>query len=248
MINENKSSYYPETKTSKQELYSPYNQLCLIMKETSEHTIKLFLKFGELKYIKDLYENGTVFLNSIQHFMELEDNGLRGDIYEGISKLRNLPSGDFEIKSLNHKGKYVSLQIRESYKEVVGNIYSLYAVSSQGFPNPLEFKIDNRNSEFGSHCLMIKNLPIFFKRIEQELKNSKLKFRHGFVKYYNASKTNGEITLFQKPLEYEHQKEFRFYVERDSIEPLILNIGSLKNIAEIYESNELIKELELTVK
>lgn len=218
------------------------------MKETSEHTIKLFLKFGELKYIKDLYENGTVFLNSIQHFRKLEDNGLRGDIYEGISNLRNLPSGEFEIKSLNHKGKYVSMQVRESYEEVVGNIYSLYAVSSQGFPNPLEFKIDNRNSEFGSHCLMIKNLPLFFNRIEQELKNSKLKFRHGFVKYYDANKTNGEITLFQKPLEYEYQKEFRFYVERDSIEPLILNIGSLKDIAEIYESNELIKGLELTVK
>tara|TARA_R110002049_G_scaffold250486_2_gene424846 strand:- start:867 stop:1061 length:195 start_codon:yes stop_codon:yes gene_type:complete len=60
--------------------------------------------------------------------------------------------------------------------------------------------------------------------------------------------TNGKITLFQKPLEYEHQKEFRLYVERDSIEPLILNIGSLKDIAEIYQSNELIKRLELTVK
>jgi hypothetical protein len=33
MINENKSSYYPETKTSKQELYSPYNQLCVIRKQ-----------------------------------------------------------------------------------------------------------------------------------------------------------------------------------------------------------------------
>ncbi|WP_100616406.1 hypothetical protein [Confluentibacter citreus] len=218
------------------------------MNEPSEHTIKLFLKFGELKYVNDLYENGTVFLNSIQHFRKLEDNGLRGDNYEGIIKLRNFPSGDFEIKSLNYKGKYISMQIRESYDEVVGNIYSLYAVSSQGFPNPLQFKIDNRNSEFGSHCLMIKNLPIFFKRIEQELNNSKLKFRHGFVKYYDARKTNGKITLFQKPLEYEHQKEFRFYVERDSIEPLILKIGSLKDIAEIYESNELIKGLELTLK
>ncbi len=218
------------------------------MKETSEHIIKLFLKFGKLKHIKDLYENGTVFLNSIQHFRKLEDNGLRGDIYEGISSLLNLPFGEFEIKNLNYKGKYVSTQIRESYKEVVGNIYSLYAVSSKGFPNPLEFKIDNRNSEFGSHCLMIKNPPLFFNRIEQELKNSKLKFRHGFVKYYDASKTNGEITLFQKQLEYEYQKEFRFYIERESIEPLILNIGSLKDIAEIYESNELIKGLELIVK
>jgi hypothetical protein len=32
MINENKSSYYPEKKTSKQELYSPYNQLACIKK------------------------------------------------------------------------------------------------------------------------------------------------------------------------------------------------------------------------
>ncbi|RKE89428.1 hypothetical protein [Ichthyenterobacterium magnum] len=218
------------------------------MKETSEHTIKIFLKFGQKEHIKDLFENGTIFLNSIEYFRKLEDNGLRGDRYEGISKLHNLPSGEFEIKSLNYKGKYISMQIRESYQEIIGNIYSLYAVSSFGFPNPLEFKIDDRNSEFGSHCLMIKNLPLFFQKIEQELNNLKLKFRHGFVKYYDASKFNGQITLFQKPMEYEYQKEFRFYVERNSTEPLILNIGSLKDIAEIYESKELIKEIELTVK
>ncbi|MEH6658133.1 hypothetical protein [Leeuwenhoekiella marinoflava] len=218
------------------------------MKETSEHTIKLFIKFGKSEHIKELYENGTVFLNSIQYFRKLEDNGVRGDIYEGISKLHNLPAGDFEIKSLNYKGKYISMQIRESYDEVLGNIFSLYAVSSHGFPNPLEFKIDERNADFGSHCLMIKNLPLFFERIEKAIKDLGHKFRHGFVKYYDADKTNGEVTLFQKPMKYEHQKEFRFYVQRKSTKPLTLNIGSLKDIAEIHETGELIKGLELTVK
>jgi hypothetical protein len=37
MINENKSSYYPEKKTSKQELYSPYNQLAIIKTKIAEN-------------------------------------------------------------------------------------------------------------------------------------------------------------------------------------------------------------------
>ena len=49
------------------------------------YNIKAFIKFGSEKNILDLYTNGTVFLNTIQYFRNIEDGELRGDKYEGVS-------------------------------------------------------------------------------------------------------------------------------------------------------------------
>lgn len=217
-------------------------------KKEENHIIKMFLKFGKEEHIQDLLENGTIFMNSIQYFRKFEDNGLRGDNFEGITELKNYPSGEFEIKSLNHKGKYISLQVRESYEEVLGNIYSLYAISSLTVPNPIGFKIDKKNKEFGTHCLLVKNNPEFLIRIEKRLNEMNLKFRHGFVDYYDKDKKNGKINLFQKPNEYKYQNEFRFYVGRESIEPIKIEIGNIKDIAEIYKSEDIIETLTLGFK
>jgi hypothetical protein len=47
-----------------------------------EHTIKLFLKLGSEKNILDLFENGTIYMNTIEYFRKVEDEELRGDKYE----------------------------------------------------------------------------------------------------------------------------------------------------------------------
>jgi hypothetical protein len=206
----------------------------------------MFLKFGNEQHINDLFHNGTIYMNSIQRFREIEDNKVRGDKYEGIKSIRNLPSGEFEIPSVGYVGNYISMHIREAWPEIFGNIYSLYCISSHGWPNPLDFYIDQKMNEFGSHCLMIKDNKKFFQLIEKNLQKQKLKYHHGFVDYYDVNSANRKIHLFEKPLNFEYQKEFRFYVERESTEPFILKIGSLEKIAEIYESNTIINELKLT--
>ena len=209
------------------------------------HSIKMFLKFGEEKHINDLYRNGTIFMNAIQYFRKIEDDELRGDQYEGISKINNYPPGQFEIASLNFKGNYLALQIRESYDTVLGNIFSLYCVSSHGWKNPNDFKIDEKIKNFGSHCLLIKDNVKFLSLIEEKLKELKLKYRHNFITYYDKDKVDRKITLFEKPLEFEYQKEFRFYIERKSDKPFSFSIGSLKDIAEIYNSKDIVETLEL---
>lgn len=50
------------------------------------HSILVFLKFGEEKHIKDLFHNGSIYMNPIQYFRQIEDEPLRSDIYEGASK------------------------------------------------------------------------------------------------------------------------------------------------------------------
>src|SRR4051794_836898 len=107
-------------------------------------TIKLFLKFGEEKYVRELYENGTIYFNTLQYFRKKEDQELRGDKYEGVSRIINSTSGTFHIPSINKTVNYLSLHAKQSYKIVVGNLYSLYCVSSFGFSNPLDFRIDEK--------------------------------------------------------------------------------------------------------
>lgn len=198
--------------------------------------IVAFLKFGSKTNMIDLLENGTIYMNPINKFRKIEDNNLRGDNYEGVSKIWNLPSGQFEIPSLNHKGNYISMHLRESYENVHGNIYSLYCISSYGFETPDKFFIDERIKGFGSHFVLIKDLPEFFKRIKSHLTFLGHKFRDGFVEYYDKNKINGRITVFQKPSDFEYQKEFRFYVDGDDIQPLSFKIGSLTDIAEMFRS------------
>jgi hypothetical protein len=209
-----------------------------------QHTIILFLKLGSEENILNLFDNGTIYMNTIEYFRKVEDEELRGDKYEGVSRVINSLPGTFKIQGIDREFNYIKVHLKESYKEVLGNIYSLYAISSKGFPNPLDFKFDERNLHFGTHGVMIKDLPLFFNKIENELKKNNLKFSHGFVDYYDKDEVSREITLFEKPLEFEHQKEFRFYVENDKIEPIKIQIGSMKDYAEMFKIEDLL-ELKL---
>ena len=204
-----------------------------------------FLKFGEEKYIMDLYENGTIYMNSIQFFREFEDDKLRGDSYEGISKIANYSHGEFEIPKLNFKGKYQAIHLCESEEVVLGNIYSLYCISSHGWEKPEDVYIDNKIKEFGSHCLMIKDCKKFINLIKDKLNELNLEFCSGFVDYYDKDKANQNITPFDKIMEFEYQKEFRFCVERNSIDALQFSIGSLKEISELFPCEAIIDGLTL---
>lgn len=186
-------------------------------------------------------------MNTIEYFRKVEDEELRGDKYEGVSRVINSLPGTFKIPGIEREFNYIKVHLRESYKEVLGNIYSLYAISSKGYSNPLDFEFDKRNLRFGTHGILIKNLPLFFSKIESELKRNNLKFNHGFVDYYDKEEVCKEISLFEKPNEFEYQKEFRFYIENDKIEPIKIQIGSMKDYAEIFKIENFLK-MKLIVK
>ncbi len=205
-----------------------------------EYTIKMFLKIGKEEHVKDLYENGTVYINTIEYFRKMEDDELRGDGYEGASEIINSLPGTFRIPGIDQEFKYEKIHIKKAYEEVLGNIYSLYCISSKDFPNTLDFKFDEKNLRLGTHCLMIKDNQYFLDKIQSKLRNRGFKYRHGFVNYYDKDKiSNKKLTLFDKPKEFVYQKEFRFYVHNNKIEPIKLQIGSLKGKAEIIETKHL---------
>jgi hypothetical protein len=213
---------------------------------TDSDYIFAFLKFGNETDMLDLLNNGTIYMNPINKFRVLEDNNLRGDNYEGVQKIWNLPAGKFEIPKINFKGNYIRMHLRESYEKILGNIYSLYSINSGGFAKPSDFYIDERVKEFGSHFVAINNIVEFRSRIVNALKLLGHNFHCDFVQYYDKNQINGQITVFHKPNEFQYQREYRFYVDRPDIFPLSFKIGNLKDIASIHSSDQ-IKEITASV-
>lgn len=56
------------------------------------------------------------------------------------------------------------MHLLESYERTVGNIYSLFSISSFHCPNPSDFKIDSKVLEFGDYVVMIKDGSEFLKK------------------------------------------------------------------------------------
>lgn len=205
----------------------------------------MFLKFGSEENIQDLYKHGTIYMNSREFFRRIEDKDLRGDSYEGVHKIKNYGKGSFHIPGINHTVNYQNLHLPQSFDEVWGNIYSLYCLDPRTVPEMFDFKMDERVSKFGSHCLLIKKPNEFISLVKTNARLMHYELFMDFVKYFDKHEFNGELTVFDKPKEFEYQKEFRFYIKRKRIDPLIFKIGSLEDISEIFQT-EAILDLKLT--
>lgn len=199
--------------------------------EGGQETILIFLKIGTLKHITDMYENGTIYMNSLDFFKEIEDDFLRGDENEGAIHKVNTANATIKFPWMDSDIHPSRIQYG-TYLES-GNLFSLYSISSKWDPNPLGFRFDARNLDFGSHCVVIKQPGVFIKKVESELIKKGYLFKHGFVKYYEEQERLMDLTPFHKPNAFKYQKEFRFFVENEVKEPIKINIGSMKAYAEI---------------
>lgn len=200
-------------------------------------TITLLVKIGKEEHIRDLYENGTVYLNPLSYFRQLEDQQLRGDIDEGTITKRDLKNPTVKFSFIDRELKAANFKVREFIS--TGNLYSLYAISSIGFPNPEEFEFDKRNLEFGTHCILIQHPGIFISRVEAELKRLGYSFKHGFVQYYQNQMALDNLTPFHKPESFDYQKEFRFFIKNTLDEPIVFQIGSLKDCSKVLKVDDL---------
>lgn len=218
-----------------QTFYQPYEKTMI------EDQPVFFFKFGSKENMTDLLENGTIYFNTIDYFQKLEEQGLRGDNYEGTTNISNF----HEYESLTvtftilETGKKITLRprkfhLREFLKEIKGNIYSIYCLRPKDIIKNKDFKIDQRVKDFGTHFVLIKDVGRFLNQIYDELENIKMDYRTQQVQYYEKDRINGEISLFHKMKVFEYQNEFRIVLYNDEMEPKIIRIGAIKDYAEIF--------------
>lgn len=211
------------------------------MKRLKEDIPFVFLKFGSQKNIIDLLENGTIYCNTIDYFQRLENQGLRGDHYEGTTNIRNYHQYD-NVKitvTIPDTGKEISIHpkkfhVREFLSEIKGNIYCLYSIRPSDIISTNHFSIDPSLVEFGTHFIIIKQPLKFLADVRKELDLKKLKYQFDHVEYYEKELVNRKINLFNKPKEFKNQNEFRIVIANKDVEPKVIQIGSLKEYAEVF--------------
>lgn len=153
----------------------------------------------------DLLENGTIYFNTIDYFQKLEEQGLRGDNYEGTTKITNYHEYEHfkVILRIPETSKEISLHptrfhLREFLSDIKGNLYSMYCLRPSDVIGVENFKIDSRVKEFGTHFVVIKNTGKFIDQICNELEKIKMDYQTKQVQYYEKDIINDDISLFHK--------------------------------------------------
>lgn len=202
------------------------------------------LKFGKEEHLNNLLKKGEVFMNTIQWFKSYEKKGI-GDIYEGAFEVKNIKNGKLTVKIPNNPITLNSsnFQLRKHYKGHIGNIFSTYAISTLLLKRKELHRIDKRMSEFGTHCLIIKDVQQFLNSITDKLTELGLENSHNIVKYKNLKKNNHELSLFNKTHSLSYQKEHRIIAWTEYNSELKFEIGSIEHYAEIHPTNKIIESL-----
>lgn len=241
----------------------------------SDIKIVAFIKAVEHQYFDDFINKGQVCLNTIKWFREYEKNDANiGDSYEGVNiacaggmtisfadPIESYSSeADLKLKidNANWSKPFPNVENFKGFdKNDDANIFSLYVITSTDNDSQKEeHTIPYRFvSEFSNHrFVMIINPSLFLTKMEDKFRSLGRSMKTGLVEYYkldNEPKDN--LSFFNKQHRYSYQKEFRIVSEDSRAEQLILNIGSLNNIAiEIFPNDNIYKlineDIELLVR
>lgn len=196
-----------------------------------EVTIHFLIKIGKRQFMYELYELGLIFMNDLNYFIQYEENELRGDKEEGLSRIEQATN----IKIL-HNGNLLahsnSAQLKLRDYNVKGNIYSLIAITS--LDNPKKIRIDKKNKKLGDYFVLIYNVKEFIQRFKNKINDQQYEYEYNLVKYYNPKEYSGPLNVFCKQNNFEYQQEFRFFIKRNDSGPLKITIGSIQDIADIH--------------
>jgi len=203
------------------------------------------IKIGGKEHMRQLYEEGIIYMRHLSTFSDIEDN-FRGDIYEKLSAIFEIE--DFKILGNHKDGEEEEILYEKNAKayfsyyypdELAGNIFSMVGLFTTG---ESELKIlDKRCQQFGDTCVIITNPSEFLSRIDKEALNQNFDLSWDITEYYDIKEYTGAWSPFKKPAHLSYQQEFRLLVKRKETDPVILRIGSINDIAKMINSADLNK-------
>lgn len=99
--------------------------------------------------------------------------------------------------------------------------------------------IDSKCKDFGDTFVMITNVLEFIGRVKKAASDQNIRIIYGPVEYLDVKQYLGKWAVFKKPSQYSYQNEFRFFIARNLSGPFCLNIGSIKDISFMSDSESL---------
>jgi hypothetical protein len=214
-------------------------------------------------FMRSLFEFGVWNTDAKVKVKEM-DNSFRRDIGEGLIRNINPKIGDSFFDSIFSSKEKAIIQnfwyIDESLKFI--KIYCMYCLTYN--TNKKEFeRPDERIKDFGDTAVIFRNGKEFTNRVVQKLFDKfedNVHFDMKQVLYYDISKDFGDFGIFWKGKGYEWQNELRmavalldcrdiktdengnrFGILLESIDPIKLEIGSIRDIAVAIPTEDLVK-------
>ena len=197
----------------------------------NEAKVFVLIKMGEQQYMENLFYKGDVYMNSTLYYKDNENSEI-GDRYEGATIIKN---GDI-LKYRVHleKEKFYCMWH-------LNNIVTCNTASYEYVPNSDDIKLTldfRQYHDFGEYMVVVSNIKEFNRRINNALAKIGLTEENQIVTYYNENDVEEKrISPFMKRSRYGHQNEIRYRVQTDSSEPLLISIGSIEDIAELFPVN-----------
>ena len=234
--------------------------------------ILFLIKFFDEEEHATAFLEGTLFARRLRCFKEMEDADGRGDKYEGaimpstsgltvtleatdvetgevVDKI-TMTEGDFEGPPVMQPEWFDHVNVFCMYAGHSGNFEYICPENADEFKRQLELPEDYLH--MGEHAVVIKNTTEFLKRVDAAVKKSGYGLRRGLVRYYDPEIgtpvfASDVDTIFSKRLSYQHQKEYRFAIDKGDLgcDPITLDIGPIGDIAFQMQASEFNSSLRL---
>ena len=170
----------------------------------SEHAA--LVKFGCLKHLQQLQDDGLLYMNNLPYFWKTEDDELRGDPYDSVdevargSKARILLQDGTEVpfESTNW-----AIRIHP-FEPARINVFCMYALR----PSAGSFPVDDRNYKFGDCALVVTEPQEFIDRVATRLRKEGISGKADLVEYVDDQYI-GKIGPFRKLGQFAYQSEWR---------------------------------------
>lgn len=196
----------------------------------------ILIKILEECWVKDFLD-GNIYMNTNVHFTEIESSDtVRHDVHEGISAALQVK----ELSIANAQGEWVPIGgilnpvIQRKPNQEKINILCLYTLSN--FGNEV---FDERNLNFGSAAIIVKDPKEFIFRMSQAAKLNDKKLYQGPITYVPKESYHGEMGPFKKFENFLFQQEFRFVLTNGTGRPCTLKIGDIRDITLVCPSRDI---------
>lgn len=198
--------------------------------------------------MKALFEDGLLYMNTLEFYRTLEAHDERSDVNEGALYVSNKTGGALHWKNPKtgtHEeiAKLTHSRIRELNSNIQNlNVFCLYYLKSKmpienfGAIIPKRTKVG-----FGEYAVIVADAEEFVTRVKEASLNKGYRYFRSLVKYEDFSKEELAVGPFVKDRAFSHQSELRIAVHTGKTDgsAIKLEIGSLADIAVLVPSGEL---------
>lgn len=203
----------------------------------------LLMKFGSFDYMNSLLEEGIVYCNTLDYYTkeDVKINKQLADKDETCYQMNFFKAGELKLTNKNRESIVLNVtnaHIKQFENAPLYNVYCLFSLKIPQSLNKESVMYHPDLTEFGTHFILIQNIPEFFKRLDNELLKSNYKYNREFIKYKDFSKHTGIKTPFQKDNFFKLQNEYRILIETHLSKEFIIRLGNIKDIASLHEAKK----------